>query len=281
MNFSLYLAIAYRKIFSSNRIDERIFDHNLFGEQSMANMKSEISFGLVNIPVIYNPIIKNNDTSFNQLHKKCLSRVHYQKYCDHCKKPLKETDIIKGYEYEKDKYVTFTKEELSDFQVDAKGTIEIISFVPESEVSPLYYEKSYVLSTPKKSKSYSLFLEVLKKSKKIAVAKTALASKFYYVLLRYMDGNILMSTIYFEEEVNLPEANVEASFSKAELDLAMKLVEHLSGHFTPEKYEDDYQNRIKVAIDKKVEGKPVPKTKTKKKESIKDLMTSLQKSLEG
>lgn len=246
----------------------------------MANMKSEISFGLVNIPVVYNPIIKNNDTSFNQLHKKCLTRVHYQKYCEHCKKALKEADIIKGYEYEKGKYVTFTKEELANFQVDSKGTIEIISFVPEAEISPIYYEKSYVLTTPKKSKSYSLFLEVLKKSKKVAVAKTALASKFYYVLLKYLDGNILMSTMYFDEEVNIPEANTVASFTKAELDLALKLVDHLSGHFTPEKYEDDYQNRIKAAIDKKIDGKPITKTKPKKKESLKDLMTSLQKSLE-
>lgn len=246
----------------------------------MANMKSEISFGLVNIPVVYNPIIKNNDTSFNQLHKKCLSRVRYQKYCEQCKKILKEIDIIKGYEYEKDKYVTFTKEELENFQVDVKGTIEIVSFVPESEINPVYYEKSYVLTTPKKSKSYSLFLEVLKKSKKVAVAKTSLASKFYYVLLRYMEGNILMSTIYFDEEVNIPEANVEAGFTKAELEMAMKLVEHLSGHFTPEKYEDDYQNRIKVAIENKIDGKTVAKTKAKKHVSAKDLMDSLQKSLE-
>ena len=246
----------------------------------MANMKSAISFGLVNIPVVYSPVIKNNDTSFNQLHKKCLSRVRYQKYCEHCKKALQETDIIKGYEYEKDKYVTFTKEELASFQDDIKGTIEIISFVPESEINPIYYEKSYVLSVPKKSKSYSLFLEVLKKSKKVAVAKTTLASKFYYVLLRYLDGIILMSTIYFEEEINVPETSVESSFTKEELAMAMKLVEHLSGHFEPEHYVDDYQKRIKMAIENKIEGKQVPKVKTKKKQTAKDLLTSLQKSLE-
>lgn len=245
----------------------------------MANMKSEISFGLVNIPIVYSPIIRNNDTSFNQLHKKCMNRVHYQKYCDHCKKILKESDIIKGYEYEKDKYVTFTKDELSSFVVDLKGTIEIVSFVPESEVEPFYYEKSYILTTPKKSKAYSLFLEVLKKSKKVAVARTSLSSKFYYVLLKYLDGNILMSTIYFDEEVNIPEANTQAKFSKAEFDMAMKLVEHLSGHFEPEKYEDDYQNDIKSAIDKKIDGEPIGKKKTKKKESVKDLMSSLEKSL--
>lgn len=247
----------------------------------MANMKSEISFGLVNIPIVYTPIIRNNDTSFNQLHKKCLNRVHYQKYCDHCKKVLKEPDIIKGYEYEKDKYVTFTKDELNSFVIDLKGSIEIISFVPDSEIEPYFYEKNYILSPPKRSKSFSLFLEVLKKTKMVAVARTSLSSKFYYVLLRYMDGNILMSTIYFDEEINIPEASIASKFTKEELNLAMKLVDHLSGHFEPEKYKDDYQNQIKAAIDKKIDGAPIPKRRSKRKESVKDLMTSLQKSLEG
>lgn len=247
----------------------------------MAYKKSAISFGLVNIPIVYNPIIKNNDTTFNQLHKKCLNRIHYQKYCEHCKKTVKDTEIVKGFEYEKDEYVTFTKEELANFQIDSKDTIEIVSFVPETEIEPYYYEKSYILTTPKKSKAYSLFLEVLKKSKKVAVAKTSISTKFYYVLLRYFEGNILMSTIFFEEEIYLPESASEAKFSKEELDVAMKLVSHLSGHFEPENYADDYQNQIKNAIEKKIEGKPLPKKTLKKKANVKDLLTSLQKSLEA
>ncbi len=244
----------------------------------MAN--SAISFGLVNIPIIYNPVIKNNDTSFNQLHKKCLNRIHYQKYCDHCKKIVKEADLVKGYEYEKGEYVTFTKEELTNLQIEAKDSIEIISFVPESEIASYYYEKSYILTTPKKSKAYSLFLEVLRKTKKVAVARTTLNSKFYYVLMKYFEGNILMSTIYFEEEVNIPEAAAEVKYTKEELDLAMQLVNHLSGHFKPETYHDEYQNQIKEAIDKKIMGKPILKKTVKKKTSVKDLITSLQKSLE-
>ncbi len=247
---------------------------------NMANVHSAISFGLVNIPIVYNPIIKNNDTSFHQLHKKCLHRIRYQKYCEHCKKIVTEADLIKGYEYEKDAFITFTKEELTNMQIDSKETIEIISFVPENEIKPFYYEKSYVLTTPKKAKAYSLFLEVLRKSKKVAVAKTTIGSKFYYCLLRHFEGNILMSTIYFEEEINLPETNVEAKFTKQELDLAMKLVEQLSGHFTPESYEDDYQKGIKEAINEKIEGKEITKKAKKKKPTMKDLVTSLQKSLE-
>lgn len=246
----------------------------------MANVHSAISFGLVNIPIVYNPVIKNNDTSFNQLHKKCLHRIRYQKYCEHCKKVVTEADLIKGYEYEKGEYVTFTKEELSNMQIDSKDSIEIISFVPSKEIDPFYYEKSYILTTPKKSKAYSLFLEVLNKSGKVAVAKTSIGSKFYYVLLRFFEGNILMSTIYFEEEVNIPEATAESKFTKKELDLAMELVNHLSGHFEPETYQDDYQNQIKEAIQEKINGKPIPKKEKKTRPSMKDLVTSLQKSLE-
>ena len=165
-------------------------------------------------------------------------------------------------------------------QIDSKDSIEIISFVPESEIDPYYYEKSYMLTTPKKSKAFSLFVEVLKKSKKIAVAKTSLSSKFYYCLLRFFEGNIIMSTIYFEEEVNIPDATAEAKFTKQELDLAMKLVDQLSNHFNPEEYQDDYQNSIKEAINKKIEGNTIPKKVKKKKPTMKDLVTSLQKSLE-
>lgn len=244
-------------------------------------INSAISFGLVNIPVIYQPVIKNNDTSFNQLHKKCMNRIHYQKYCDHCKKIVKDIDLVRGYEYEKGEYVTFTKEELANMQIDLKGTIEVVSFVDETEIDPFYYEKSYILSSPKKSKAFSLFLEVLKKSKKVAVAKTALSSKFYYVLLRYFEGNILMSTIYFEEEVNIPEAGEEVKFSKEELDLAMKLVEQLEGHFKPEDYRDEYQDEIKRAIDRKIDGKPLPKKRSVRKANAVDLVSALKKSLEG
>lgn len=246
----------------------------------MANSKSAISFGLVNIPIAYNPIIKNNDTSFNQLHKKCLHRIKYQKYCPHCKKQVEEKDLVKGYEYNSDEYITFTKEELNNMQVDLKDTIEIISFVPVNEIPPYYYEKSYILTTPKKSKAYSLFLEVLKKSKQVAIAKTTIGSKFYYCLLKFYEDSILMSTLYFLEEINIPDSKNMANFTKKELDLAMQLVEHLSGHFTPELYKDEYQNEIKEAIDKKIAGVPIKKNKRKVKTSVKDLVTSLQKSLE-
>lgn len=95
----------------------------------MPNIHSNISFALVNIPVLLNPIIKNNDTSFNQLHKKCLGRVKYIKYCPKCKKDLKESDIVKGYQFEKDNYLVFSKTELDNLKPDWDKEIEVISFI--------------------------------------------------------------------------------------------------------------------------------------------------------
>lgn len=247
----------------------------------MANIKSTISFGLVSIPVVYNPVIKNNDITFNQLHKKCLNRIRYQKYCEHCKKVVHEADIVKGYEYEKGEYVTFLKEELGSVSDYSKDIIDIVAFVPEAEIDAYYYEKSYILSTPRKSKAYSLFLEALKRSKRVAIGKTLLSTKFYYVILKYFEGNILMSTMYFYDEVNIPEAIEETKYSKQELDLAMKLIDNLSGHFKPEEYVDENYDNLKKVVDAKIDGKKVPKKKSRKHSTTKDLLVSLQKSLEN
>ena len=174
----------------------------------MANIYSNISFGLVNIPIIENPIIKNNDTSFNQLHEKCLHRISYVKYCPHCKKNIKEKDIVKGYEYEKDKYIVFKKDELNKLKPENEKEIEIISFVQLKEIDPIYFEKSYELNFSGKGKSYFLFCEALKKTGLVALAKTVISSKFYYSILRLFENKIIMTTLFFEEEVNLNKAPI-------------------------------------------------------------------------
>lgn len=245
----------------------------------MPNIHSSISFALVNIPIVMNPIIRNNDTSFNQLHKKCLNRISYVKYCQHCKVDLKENDIIKGYEYESDKYITFNKEELNSLKVDKDKEIEIISFVPIKEIDPIYYEKSYILEAEGKGKSYYLFCEALNKSKLVALAKTVIGSKFYYCILRFFKERIIMTTLYFYEEVNIKETYSYEKAKDKELDLAMKLINNLKGKFEPSKYKDEYQDNIKNAIDDKIEGKKITKSKKKNKKQISDLMEALEKSL--
>lgn len=243
--------------------------------------KTSISFGLVNIPVQINLIIKNNDISFNQLHKKCGSRIKYVKYCPHCKKEVKQTDIVKGYEYEDNEYITLTNEEFDNLKSEDEKTIEVVGFVDLREIDPVYFEKSYVVETNSKSKAYTLFKDALLKTKKVALAKTVIGTKFYYVILRLSENMIVMNTLYFFEEVNMPEAATDTKYTKKELDLAIELVNSLNMKFKPEELEDEYQNKIKDAIDLKIEGKNIKKPKKKRETNIKDLMTALEMSLKN
>lgn len=243
--------------------------------------KTSISFGLVNIPVEINPIIKNNDIAFNQLHKKCLSRIRYVKYCPHCKKEVKQTDIIRGYEYKNDQYVTLTNEEFYNLKSEDEKIIEIIGFVNLSEIDPIYFEKSYIIRTSTKSKAFSLFKEALLKTKKVALAKTVIGTKFYYVTIRLMDNSLIMNTLYFDEEVVIPDEVADAKFTKKELDLAVQLINSLKVKFKPEEYVDEYQEKIKEVLKQKEEGKAVKKPKAKNTKNIKDLMTALELSLKN
>ena len=243
--------------------------------------KSSISFGLVNIPVTINPIIQDNDVSFNQLHKKCLTRIKYVKYCPHCKKEVKQSDIIKGYKISDDKYITLTNDELKSLRVETEGNIEIVGFVLEKEIDPIYYEKSYVVSVPSKSKVFSLFRDALISSKKIAIAKTIISTKFYYVAIRMLQDVMIMSTLYFEEEIVVPDAITSAKYTKKELDLAVKLIDSLKMKFEPLEYVDEYQENIKKAISKKQKGIKPKTVKVKEKNNIKDLMKALELSLKN
>lgn len=245
----------------------------------MANIHSSINFALVNIPVILNPIIRNNDSSFNQLHEKCGHRINYVKYCPSCKTKIKETEIIKGYEYEKDKYIVFEKEELDKLKPENEKEIDIIAFVPLKDIDPIYFEKSYDLNAEGKGKAYFLFCEALKKSKLVALAKTVIGNKFYYCILRFDNQNIIMTTLYFEEEVNLKKDDINHRINEKELDLAIQLINSLKGKFEPEKYKDEYQNNLRNAIENKIEGKSVRGVKKKNRKQIDDLMKALEKSL--
>lgn len=245
----------------------------------MANMHSNISFALVNIPVIMNPIIRNNDTAFNQLHKKCMHRVRYVKYCPECKKDIKENEIVKGFEYERDKYLVFNKEELNNLKPDNEKEIEVVCFVNSNEIDPYYYEKSFILETEKKNKSYVLFFEALKKTKKVALCKTIIGNKFYYCILRVNPKGLIMTTLYFEEEVDIPKVDISKKISEKELNLAIKLIESLEGKFEPKKYTDEYQDRIRDAIEDKLNGIEIEKPKKKNKKQLTDLMEALEKSL--
>lgn len=246
----------------------------------MPNIKSNVSFGLVNIPVLLNPVVRNNDISFNQLHKKCKERIQYIKYCPHCKIEVKMNEIIKGYQYEKGEYLEFTSKELNDLKPENDGEIEIISFVPLNEIDPSYFEKTYRLSTEKKSRAYVILARALQKQNLVGICKTILHNKFYYAVLRFYESSLLLTTLYFENEVHLDYSlATDLKVDKKELELAMKLIDSLKGHFEPIKYKDEYQMKIMHAINLKLKGKKPKKIKKSPKKEVTDLMKALEMSL--
>jgi len=245
------------------------------------NYQSSISFGLVNIPVLINSTIKNNDISFNMLHKKCGERLEYIRYCPHCKIKVKNSEIEKGYEYSKDNYVTFTENDFDKLKSDNDKIIEIISFININEIDPVYFDKSYTLTSNRSNKAFNLFKEALRKSKKVALAKTYMRNKAFYVVIRFGYENIIMDTLFYEEEINLQKEKIKKDFTEKEINMAIKLIDAMSGKFTPEKYTDEYQTRLRKAIDNKIEGKEIKPYKKKNKKSISDLMEALEKSLES
>lgn len=252
----------------------------ILGEVWMAKKYSTISFGLVTIPVLFSATVKEDDISFHQYHKKCLERVIYQKYCPHCRKTLKDSEIVKGYEDE-GVFVSFDKKELDNLKPENDGEIEIVSFIPLAEVDSRYYDKTYYLYPAKKSKVYSLFLETLKKEKCGALCKVVLFNKFYYALIQSMANYFLLTTLYFASEIKeLPEIS-ETKFSKAEMELAHELIKKMKGHFTPTKYKDIYKESVLKAIEAKMAGKKVTKKKRKNKKEIASLMEALEKSLKA
>ena len=243
------------------------------------NYQTAISFGLVHIPVIMNSAIKNNDISFNMLHKSCGEKLEYIRYCPHCKEKVKNTDIEKGYEYIENNFVTFTDSDFDKLKSENDKIIEIISFVNINDIDPVYYDKSYTLVANKSTKAFNLFKEALRKSKKVAIAKTYLRNKAYYVVIRFGYENIIMDTLYYEEEIKINKEKLKKEYTDVELKTAIKLIDAMSDDFKPEEYKDEYQDRLKKAINKKINGKEIKQYKKKKQKSVGDLMTALEESL--
>ena len=150
-----------------------------------------------------------------------------------------------------------------------------------NEIDPIYFDSSYILKVSSKSKSFSLFKEALNKTKRVALAKTVIGTKFYYVIIRLMGDVLIMNTLYFLEEVIIPDAVSDAKFTKQELDLAVQLINSLKTNFKPEEYVDEYQEKLRNALKQKEEGKAIKKPKVKNTKNIKDLMTALELSLKN
>lgn len=243
--------------------------------------KGAISFGLVFIPITLSASIKNNDIGFNLIDRKTLSRVKYKKTCVDCdNKEVKNEDIVKGYQYEKDKYVIFTEKDFEKLKTEKDKNITIEQFVNLSEVDPIYFEKSYYVKPTGGEKAYYVLLDAMEKEKKAGLAKCVLGTKETLILLRSKNGNMLVSTLYFYDEVMKAPEVKRPKLLKKELDLATTLISQMTEKFKPEEFKDEYNKKLKKAIKAKIAGNNIVVQKERKAPSnVINLMDALQKSL--
>jgi len=221
-----------------------------------------ISFGLVSIPVkLYAASDASAGVSFNMLHAADGARLKQQYICTKDGEIVPRDQTVKGYEFAKDRYVTFTAEELKALEEQSTQSIEVVEFVPITRVDPVYFDKTYYVGTDKGgAKAYALLSEVMRETGRVALARYAARGKQYLVMLRPVDGGIVMQQLYYADEVRaFAEVPVEtAEVSSRELDLAKLLVDQrATDAFKPETYEDDVKKRILGLIQKKVDGQEI------------------------
>jgi len=245
--------------------------------------KGYLTFGLLSLPVKLYSAARAETVSFNQLHKTDNSRVKQVLYCQVEDKPITRADIVKGYEYEKDKYVVVEDEEIKKVAPKTAKTMEVLEFVQSADVDPLYFESSYYLAPDEAGeKPYALLFEALRKTGCVGVAKIAMHNREHIVILRPGEHGILLHTMYYRDEIRqVEEFRTDRSLVKEkELDLAMTLVKSLEAEFEPEKYKDDYRENLKAMIKAKVEGREVVETAPAvHKAPVIDIMEALKMSL--
>src|SRR5262245_9896185 len=244
-----------------------------------------ISFGLVSIPVkLYTTTESSGQISFNMLHQ-CGTRVKQQYWCPKDEQVVPREEMVKGYEFAKGKYVTFTNEEIKALEEEASQMIEIREFLPLALVDPLHFERAYYLGPDKGGdKPYTLLSRAMEKTGRCAIASWAARGKQYLVLLRPFQGGLILEQLHYADElrsfdeVERPEAKV----SEAELTLAEKLIEQIAvDAFEPKKYEDAVKKRLEQVIAQKVEGQEITFVEAPEPQGkIIDLMEALRASLE-
>jgi DNA end-binding protein Ku len=244
-----------------------------------------VSFGLVSVPVqLYAAGESKAAISFNWLHKKDGARLKQQYVCSKDGEKVERSDMIKGYEFQKGQYVTFTPEELKALEERATGTIDIVEFLPADQVDRIYVDRTYFLGPDKGGeRAYKLLGEALKKTGRVALGQYAARGKQYLIMIRPLDGGLVMEQLRYADEIrDIAEVPIpKTEVKKPELDLATKLIDQAAtDQFQPEKYKDNVRDRMMEQIERKVEGKQiVEEPEEAPKTRVLDLMQALKQSL--
>jgi len=246
--------------------------------------KGSISFGLINIPVKLYPATEGKSVKFHFLHEKCSTPLKYERFCPTCKLVVPWEETVRGYEYEKGKYVILREEDFAKVPLKTTKCVEIVDFVDGEEIESILYEKSYYLSPEESAvKAYAILLLAMQAMGKVAIAKVAIREKEHLVAVRPFRDVLVLQTLFHPDEIRSEKEIKElirgTEPTSEELKTAKQLIDALASKFRPEKYTDQYRKALLELIRAKIEGKEVHPPAKPEVSKAKDLMEALRASV--
>ncbi len=242
-----------------------------------------ISIGLVNVSVKLYTMIRDKTFPFRFLRKNDACPLGYERVCTLDGEVVEWKEVVRGYEVRDDEFVTFTNEELKALRPESDKRIRIDKFINILSVDPVYFDRSYILAPDKSKEEYSLLLTAMQKMGMAGVGKFTLKNKEHLVLLHQYSGALLLTTLRYANEVANPLSMEELRDlkqpSREELDLAIKIIENLSGDFNIREYKDTFRDKVMEAVETKMKGETIAIERPQKEEA-KELMVALQETLE-
>lgn len=244
--------------------------------------KSAISVGLLYIPVGLYKTTRDIGVNFNQLCKDTNQRIRYKKYCPDCNREVSNDDIVKGYEFEKGKYVVISDEELEKIKSKKDKTIHILHFAKMSDIEQIYYEKNYyAVPDAGAEKAFELLRQAMLTQKEVAIAKTVIGTHEHLLVLYPTKETIIAKLLFYQEEIQeLPKPVSKVTLDKNELEMAKTLIQTMTEKFDISAYHDEYQARLREAIEQKIRGQNIVSADNSAPNNIIDLMEALQKTVE-
>lgn len=245
-----------------------------------------ISFGLVSVPVKLFAAVSQKDVAFHQLEEGTGARIRYKRVSERTGREVPYDKIVKGYEIDKDTYVTVTKKELEKLDPESTREIDIQDFVDQREIDPMLYEHTYYLAPGAGgSKAYALLHKALQETGRVGLGKVVIRNKQYLSAVRTKDGVLVMDTMLFPDEVvpvsSIPGVPVKARVDTRELKVARQLVDALTAEFDPKRYRDEYRDRLLDYLEAKAEGETISLPTREERPKVRDLMEALRASVEA
>ena len=247
--------------------------------------KGAINFGLVTIPIGMYTATDNKTPKFKQLRESDHSPIRYKRVAEADGEEVQWDDIVKGYEFEKDRYVVFTDDELSAANPSGDKLVDVVQFVDEEEIDPIMYQKSYYLAPEKTGvKAYRILKEALEEKGRVGIAKVSIREKQQLATLRVKEDVIVMETMFWPDEIRqaeFEELGTDVEIRPEEVEMAASIIDNLTGPFVGEEYVDRTREAVEDLAEKKIAGEEIVAPASPEPTKVVDLLDALKASVEA